>query len=278
MPGGDGEKLDLLQLGRLIMRSILVYADRSPSMAARLDTALALARAMDGHVTVLVDTPITRYVSMDPMGGSYIASSAMQQALADDDAHAAAVEAQLTREGIAFDVLRSEAEPVEALAAAARLADVVVVSRSTGLAGELALAARTPVLVVPDGKAPAVPPAKACVAWDGGNEAAMALRGAMPLLARCASVDVLTVVEKPGGAPAADALGYLARHGVKAEPRELARAGSTEETLSAAVAGAGAELLVMGAYGRGRMREFLFGGVTLHFLQANDAPALLMAH
>ena len=77
------------------MRSILVYADRSPSMAARLDTALALARAMDGHVTVLVDTPITRYVSMDPMGGSYIASGAMQQALADDDAHAATVEAQL---------------------------------------------------------------------------------------------------------------------------------------------------------------------------------------
>lgn len=260
------------------MRSILVYADRSPAMAARLETALALARASGGHVTVLVDTPITRYVSMDPMGGSYIASSAMQQALADDDAHAAAVETQLASEGVPFDVARSEAEPVEALAAAGRLADVVIVSRSTGLAGELALASRTPVLVLPDDKALPVPPAKASIAWDGGNEAAMALRGAVPLLARCASVEVLTVAEKPGGAPATDALRYLAQHGVKAQPQELARAGSTEETLAAAVARSGSELLVMGAYGRSRMREFLFGGVTLHFLQAKGGPALLMAH
>ena len=77
------------------MRSILVHADRSPSMASRLDTALALARAWQGHVTVLVDTPITRYIAMDPMGGSYVASAAMAQALEDDDLHAKKVQAQL---------------------------------------------------------------------------------------------------------------------------------------------------------------------------------------
>ena len=34
----------------------------------------------------------------------------------------------------------------------------------------------------------------------------------------------------------------------------------------------------MGAYGKSRMREFLFGGVTLYFLEDSDGPALLMAH
>ena len=52
------------------MRSILVYADRGAAMAGRLETALSLGRANGGHVTVVVDTPVTRYIAMDPMGGA----------------------------------------------------------------------------------------------------------------------------------------------------------------------------------------------------------------
>ena len=260
------------------MRSILVYADRSPAMPARLETALALARAGEGHITLLVDTPIGRYISMDPMGGSYVASDAMQQALAEDDGQAERLRAQLREAGMPYDVIRSEDEPVEALAIASRLADVVVVSRASALAGEVVLATRTPVLVLANDTPLAVPVAKACVAWDGGNEAAAALRGAIPLLARCASVSVLTVGEKPGGFPAADAVRYLSRHSIKAEPHELTRKGSTEETLATAAQKLGAELLIMGAYGRSRMREFLFGGVTRYFLEDCPRPALLMAH
>jgi nucleotide-binding universal stress UspA family protein len=261
------------------MRSILVHADRSKAMPARLETALALAKATQGHLTFLVDTPIGRYISMDPMGGSYVASDAMKQALADDDGQAARLRTQLHEAGLPYDVIRSEDEPVEALAVASRLADLVVVSRGTGLAGEVALASRTPVLVLPDDKSLSVPVAKACVAWDGGNEVALALRGAIPLLAKCASVDVLTVREGPGGgSPASGAVEYLARHDIHAEPHELVRKGSTEETLASAVMKRGGDLLIMGAYGRSRMREFLFGGVTRYFLEDCPRPALLMAH
>ncbi|MDR2857445.1 MAG: universal stress protein [Novosphingobium sp.] len=260
------------------MRSILVYADRSPAMSARLETALALARAGDGHITLLVDTPITRYISMDPMGGSYVASDAMKQALADDDGQAARLRAQIREAGLSYDVIRSEDEPVEALAVASRLADVVIVSRASAVAGEVVLATRTPVLVLANDRALPVPVARACVAWDGGNEAAAALRGSIPLLARCASVHVLSVGGKPGGYPAEDAVRYLARHSIHAEPRQLARKGSTEETLAAAVLKIGGDLLIMGAYGHSRMREFLFGGVTRYFLEDCPRPALLMAH
>lgn len=260
------------------MRSILVHGDRSPALDDRIRTGLALARAVEGHLTVLVDTPITRYVAMDPMGGSYIASAAMEQALAEDDRQAAKIEARLASEDCSFDVARSEAEPAEALIDAARLADLVILSRSTGLAGELALGSRCPVLVLRDGEALPQPIGKACVAWDGGNEAAAALRGAIPLLQRCDAVEVLTVTEKPGGFPAAEALRYLRQHGIEAQPHELQRSGSTEQTLAAAVAQSGCRLLVLGAYGRSRMREFLFGGVTRHFLEDPAAPSLLMAH
>ena len=260
------------------MRSILVNADRQPGNDVRIDTALAIARCFDGHVTVLVDTPVTRYIAMDPMGGSYVISGALEQARAEDDAAAAAIEERMARDDVAFDVVRSEDEPVSALAFAARLADLVVVSRSGGLAGQLALASSTPVLALADDKPLDLPIRRACIAWDGGEQAAAALRGAVPLLGSCQMVKVISVTEKDGGFPATDALRYLSRHGIHAEFEEHERRGSTEETLAVAVTQAHAELLVMGAYGKSRMREFLFGGVTAYFLGEGKGPALLLAH
>ncbi len=260
------------------MRSILVYADRGDAMNDRLETALSLARATGGHVTIMVDTPIARYVAMDPMGGSYLASDALKQALEDDDGRANDLAAKLQPQDVPFDVQHSEAEPIDALVSAARLADVVVLSRQLGLAGEVALAAGAPVLVIEKDGAFTLPLACACIAWDGGNESAHALRSAVPMLAGCSEVHVLSVHEKPGGFPATEALRYLSRHGIKAELHELARTGSTEETLAAEVARLQGQLLVMGAYGRSRMREYLFGGVTRYFLNECKGPALLLAH
>ena len=260
------------------MRSILVFADRTSAMAPRLETALSLARCNGGHVTVLVDTPVSRYVAMDPMGGSYVASEALRDALAEDDARAAAIEEHLAREDVPFDVIRSEEDPVDAMTGAARLADLVLVSHNCEFAGQLALTGRCPVLVVRDGQILNFPLGVAVVAWNGSDEAAIALRHAAPLLREADVVHVLTVDEKRGGFPATDALRYLSRHGTSAELHPLTRHGSVEETLDKAARGLGADLMVMGAFGHSRVREYLFGGVTRYFLESADAPALLLAH
>ena len=275
------------------MRSILVYADRAPSMQTRIETALSLARLTDGHVSVLVDTPVMRYTSVDPIGASYIAADAIRDALERDDAFANELEARLAREDVPCDVFRCEAEPVDALADAARLADVVVLSRGCDFAGSLALATHCPILLVAngggaggdaDGDQPSgvagtrMPVERACIAWDGSDEAAAALRAVVPLLASDATVHVVTVHEAYAGFPSTEALRYLSRHGVKAEFLEVDRVGSVEESLAAAAARLQVELVVMGAYGRSRMREFLFGGVTRHFLHSDAGPSLLLAH
>jgi nucleotide-binding universal stress UspA family protein len=260
------------------MRSILIYADRGPAMSARLQTGLALARANGGHVTLVVDTPVTRFMAMDPMGGSFLATDALQQALDDDDAHARQLQDQLAGGDVPFDVLRSEAEPVDALVSASRLADIVLVSRANGLAGEVAIAARSPVLVVEDNTMLPFPIGTACVGWDGGDESAQALRNAVPLLRNCGVVHVITVQEKPHGRPGADALRYLARHGIDAQIHDLPRLGTTEESIAKGVQDLGGQLLVMGAYGHSRMRQFLFGGVTRYFLEQSKSPALLLSH
>lgn len=260
------------------MRSILVHADNSPAMTARLDSALSLARMRGSHLTLLVDTPVGRYVSMDPLGGSYVATDALNQALADDDKRAETLEERLARLDVPFDVIRSEAEPVDALADASRLADVVVLSRSCALAGDLAMNARTPVLVVNDGTELAFPLDRACIAWDGSAQSALAMRSAVPLLASAGSVTLLTVTPRPAGFEATDALRYLSRHGIGAELQEFGKGPSVEETLSRAVGACGGQLLVMGAFGHSRMREFLFGGVTRFFLEEAVGPALFIAH
>lgn len=260
------------------MRSILVFADRTPASSARLDTALSLARMSDGHVSVLVDTPVARFMSMDAMGGSYIAADAIAEALTRDDAYAEELATHLRREDVPFDVLRCEDEPVDALRRAARLADVIVLSRGCEFAGDLAISTETPVLLVPDEVPLTMPLERVCVAWDGGEEAAGAIRLAAPLLAQCGEVHVLAVKEKSGGFPATDALRYLSRHGVKSELHELERVGSIEETLATGVARLQGELLVMGVYGHSRLREYLFGGVTRYFLATGAAPALFLAH
>jgi len=261
------------------MRSILVQAGRDAGMTARLDTAMDIARAHQGHVTLLIDTPVDRFVTTDPYGGTYVAREALEAAIADDEALAEMFEGRLAADDVPFDVQQFEFLPLDAMASAARLADLAVVSRSCGYAGDLAVTARCPVLALADGKALANPVQTACVAWDGGDEAAHALRGAVPLLRGAREVRVLTVLtEKAEGFPPTDALRYLSRHGIKAELTELPRSGSIEETLAQAVSQAGADLLVMGAYGHSRVREFLFGGVTKFFLEEESAPPLLLAH
>jgi nucleotide-binding universal stress UspA family protein len=261
------------------MRSILVQGGRDTGMGARLDTAMDLARVHGGHLTVLVDTPVDKYVTVDPYGGAILAREALDLALKEDDALAAAFGERLARDDVPFDVAQSELPQIDALVRSGDLADLLIVSRSSGLAGDLALSASCPVLALPDHSGLKLPLGTVCIAWDGGSEAARALKAAVPLLINAADVRVLTVEsDNPTGFPPTEALRYLARHGVKAELTELPRGNSVEEALAEAVARAGADLLVMGAYGHSRLREFLFGGVTRFFLDELTAPPLLIAH
>lgn len=260
------------------MRSILVQAGHDRQNSTRLDTAMAIARATGGHVTLLIDTPLDPYVTTNPYGGTYFAREALEAAIAEDDALGRALEGRLAHNNVPFDVCKMEGPPLDAMLATAKLADLIVISRNCGFAGDLAIEADCPVLAL--GDAPlAVPINTACIAWDGGVQCARALRSAAPLLSTCREVHVLTVNDGASGDfPATDPLRYLAGHGIKAELTELAKSTSVEETIAAEAARLGASLLVMGAYSHTRLREFMFGGVTRYFLNFAAGPALLLAH
>ena len=140
-----------------------------------------------------------------------------------------------------------------------------------------------PALVIPGQGATALPPRRAIIAWNGTREAARAAHDAVPLLAGAEQVTVLVVdpqshrsavAEEPGAALAR----HLARHGLRTEARTVSSAQrSVGEAVLAEAAATGAELIVMGAYGHSRLREFVFGGVTEHLLRAMPVP-VLFAH
>ena len=174
---------------------------------------------------------------------------------------------------------------VDALVDAARLGDVIVMSldlTATGapghgraLVGDVVMASRTPVLAVPV-TCKSLSFDRAMVAYDGGFEAANAVRAALPMLAEAATVRIIEVEAVPAEFPVTDVATYLARHGVKAEIA-VAPKGDTsiEERLLAEARAWKPDFLVMGAYGHGKWRETLFGGVTRFLLGEIGVPVLL---
>ena len=67
----------------------------------------------------------------------------------------------------------------------------------------------------------------------------------------------------------------LARHGINASPNRSAATGRKPATrFSTKVFDTGADLLVMGAYGHARVREFVLGGATREALKNMRVPVL----
>lgn len=121
------------------------------------------------------------------------------------------------------------------------------------------------------------------VAWNASNEATRAITDALPLLKRAKTVTVLVVnpghgFGEHGQVPGGDIAWYLSRHGVKAEVScdEKVETEIGEWLLSRA-ADLGSDLIVMGAYGHRRLREWILGGATRTLTREMTVP-VLMSH
>lgn len=116
------------------------------------------------------------------------------------------------------------------------------------------------------------------IAWDGSPTAYRAISDAMPIVTRSTNVLVLTASDdkKVPKELTGAMLGYLNRHGVTAKVREVvsSKAGIGGDLQQSAIS-AGADILVMGAYGHSRLREFVLGGATADVLSGPLLPIFL---
>ncbi|MFZ4688887.1 MAG: universal stress protein [Polymorphobacter sp.] len=283
------------------MKTILLHIHDDAGQARRLQTAIDLARPSGGHVTCLQVGP-AEHLGANSHGGIFGLAAVIDTIRDIDRGNRIAIEARLHAEAVSWSWLCRDGDTVEALVAAARLADVMVLSqpgqgRESGdmrqgrragdmplpIIGDVAVHARAPVLMVPvhGGPSPHCPfgrDAKALLAWNGSAEAAYALRLTMPLLAHVATVHVVEVAEANAGQPLSDAVQFLSRHGIAAERHDWpAKGRSIAVALLDAAAELNADVMVMGAYGHSRLRETVLGGVTRDLIASATLP-LLLAH
>jgi nucleotide-binding universal stress UspA family protein len=119
------------------------------------------------------------------------------------------------------------------------------------------------------------------VCWDGSRSASRAIGDAMPLLRRAKRVDVVVVTNggiKSDEVPGADIAQHLARHDLNVEVERIGSgAVDVANTLLPYAADLPIDLIVMGAYGHSRLREFVLGGATRGMLSSMTVP-VLMSH
>lgn len=117
------------------------------------------------------------------------------------------------------------------------------------------------------------------LAWDFSRPAARALADAMPILTRARSVRVVTVTQEKSietKRSSVELSRHLACHGIKAIVEEEEAAGRTiGQSLEDYATAHDLDLLVMGAYGHSRIRDFILGGATKSIVANPPLPVLL---
>ena len=119
------------------------------------------------------------------------------------------------------------------------------------------------------------------IAWNGKREAARATFDALPMLKAAKRVTVLAIEQTDtdgisAALPDTSIAAALARHDIDVTIKTAsADKASVGEAIAKAVGKERVDLLVMGAYGHARLREFVFGGATHHLMQKMPVPVLL---
>lgn len=148
-------------------------------------------------------------------------------------------------------------------------------------AGKLLLSVPLPLLLVSQDLPPrqTAPPTTIGIAWNGSIEALAAVHAALPLLQRASRVVLLRGVGPERAGPLAwhprqEIEAYLSWQKVSVA-ETIVLADGEADTLFATSERSGVDLLVMGAYGRSRYAEWMFGGATLRALRGVNIPVLL---
>jgi nucleotide-binding universal stress UspA family protein len=274
-------------------RDIAVHLDGSPGDEARLAHAEALAvrctARMTGIFTNLLPDPALFAGDLGISGiGPFI--DAMT---AEGDVSEQRLRQRLALLGPEHELRRLDEFPgllEQAVASEARWNDLFVATcprddghaRWRSLIESVMFDAGRGLYLLPPGAALRSPIATVLIGWTDTRQSARAVAEALPLIAGAAHVHIVTVREKAhgrmGGAEIlADISAHLARHGVEVTAAVLDTQTTPSDALLDEAKRISADLIVVGAYGHSRFREWVLGGVTADLLDSAPVP-LLMAH
>ena len=269
--------------------TLLVHAEAGERSRPRVEAAAALARDLGARLVGLGAEAFTPIPTPDPFSG-YASGEWVVLVLEQIAKDLQAAEAGFRRDAAGADIeWRSVQEyPARALVRTACLADLIVVSPrgkadATRAAdpADVVMSAGRPVLLVPEAggrlKATSV-----VVAWKNTRECRRAVADALPFLQRADEVIVHAVCGQDETEAATTETAAveenLRRRGVKARALVTnVQPESVIEELMRVASLNDADLIVAGAYGHSRLREWAFGGVTDELLH-RPGCFVLMSH
>lgn len=279
------------------MKDLMLHLDSypEPTPHGAIDQAIEFASLLDSRLTALAVQVLIRppknALANALMGVAAMAAEEQAKSARCCDEVAAYFETRAKALGVFESIKAAQAElPAvgDCVAAHAKTRDACLVPVANDLDGQRGVAEAVifgsgrPVILFGAGGAdlPKRSIGTVVLAWDNSRTAARAMADALPLLRRAATVRVLTVInEKPAATEGigGDVVRHLTLHGVNAETDEVdGGRKSIGATLDAYLDTNPCDLLVMGAYGKSRVREFILGGATAHVLAKTQTPLFLV--
>lgn len=251
----------------------------APTTAGAVEAAAGLASRLGAHLTGLtfeldIRSPVGLYA--DPLNMRAVLADQSRKSAENAQKLVAAFEEVAGRGGAPHAHLLEKCAPkdvADLLVVHARLFDLTIFpvdgsDETVTRAESLAFGAGRPVLLLPEKAERPLPKSinTVAIAWDHSRPAARAVADALPFVQSAKRVSVLTVIdEKRLARPhsGVELCKHLARHGVEVT-FEAVEAGGRPigDVLEAHAAERNTDLLVMGAYGHSKLREFILGGAT----------------
>lgn len=275
-----------------MLRSILVGIDNTTSSQSAIELGIRWAKRHNSLLVGLgvVNEPAIRQPEATPLGAGYFKQMA-------DDAEMAAAQrrvAQLleqftlrcTEAGVSFKLLQDVGDPAEEINLEAQRYDLIMLGREIEFSfgafaavehsiQEVVRHAPRPVVCVPE----VVPSAESVlVAYDSSLQSARALQCLLATgLLDGREVHVTSVADDTlEAAKHCDrAIEYLRLHEIKATPHPVKSESGIARHLLDTARRVDAGLIVMGAYGKRTLRDFVFGSVTQRMLALSDLPLML---
>jgi nucleotide-binding universal stress UspA family protein len=276
-----------------MIKSILAVSEGGPDTVMSFRLAARVAAQFDGVVDAL-------HLPVGPpggiSGGLAMSGEAMPLVMELDDERLAERAKESERaykevlgafKGSTFTAARTAT--LDSMVAMGRCSDILVIGRPGGDPENVAPATVEAALYECARGVIVAPPTagsgtfdSVVVAWNGSFQAARALDFAMPFLTKAATITLLVVGNKPEDVGAPYLARNLGRQGLAAKidaiDPGIVSGRKRGRALLDYTHGKNADLLVMGAYGRGQVLSFLgLGGATGKVISSCRVP-LLMAH
>ena len=271
-----------------ILVTLTSYPDPTPASVA--EDAVAIASTFGAHLAAVacevhVEVP-GHFLSGSIANIPGLIAGEAKKSRQNAEKLLAAFDATATKAGIPHETYLEKCPTNVApdlLTEYARLRDLTIVSVPENYdqwyAEAVIFGSGRPILVLPERPSPRpFELGTVAIAWDFGRAAARAVSDALPLLEKAKTVRIVTVTheKKLDMKHSAEELAKnLARHSINVVVDSVDAGGKRiGEVLEAYTASQRIDVLVMGAYGQPRWREFILGGATKSLLAKPPLPIL----